>query len=321
MLLKLIAIAKNTFLESIRQPVYAIIVISALIMFILSPSLTMYTMSEDNKLLREIGLSTIFLSGLFIAIFTACSAITEEIDSKTVTTVLTKPVNRYVFIIGKFFGIAGAVFLAHYLLTIVHMLVIRHGVLETASDTHDWTVIGLGGTALLISILISAFMNYFYDWKFSSTAIVLLTVLLSFTLTILMFIDPQWQFNPANNAFSLFDVYASLLLLQAITILIALALMFSTRFNIILTLSSCVGIFLLGLVSDYFFGMAAQTHLWAKIARTIVPNFQVFWISDAIYEGTLIPISYIWISTSYSALYIAGILFLSIALFHRRQVG
>lgn len=321
MLLKLAAIAKNTFLESIRQPVYAIIVISALIMFILSPSLTMYTMSEDNKLLREIGLSTIFLSGLFIAIFTACSAITEEIDSKTVTTVLTKPVNRYVFILGKFLGIAGAVFLAHYLLTIVHMLMIRHGVLETASDTHDWTVISLGCAALLISISISAFMNYFYDWNFTSAAIAMLTVLLSFVLFILVFIDPQWQFNPVNNSFSLFDVYASLLLLQAVTILIVIALMFSTRFNIVLTLSSCVGIFLLGLVSNYFFGKAAQTNLWAKIARTIVPDFQVFWISDAIYEGAKIPISYIWISTSYSILYIVGVLFLSIALFHRRQVG
>ena len=103
--------------------------------------------------------------------------------------------------------------------------------------------------------------------------------------------------------------------------LIVLALMFSTRFNIVLTLSSCVGIFMLGLVSDYFFGKAAQTHLWAKIARTIVPNFQVFWISDAIYEGSEVPIKYIVISAFYALCYTSAILFLAIALFQRREVS
>lgn len=321
MLYKLLAIAKNTFIESLRQPVYAIIIIAALIMLILSPSLSMYTMSEDNKLLREIGLSTIFLSGLFISIFAACSAITEEIETKTVTTVISKPVSRYTFILGKFIGISGAVFLSHYLLTLAHMLVVRHGVMETATHLLDFTVIGLGGGALLASITVSALLNYFYDWKFTSTAITLLTLSTSLVVLVLCFIDPQWQFNPQDNKFEIFDVLASLLLLQAIIIIIVIAIMFSTRFNIVVTLSSCVGIFLLGLTNDYFFGRAAQTQIWAKIMRTIIPNFQIFWISDAIYEGTTVPLSYIFISTSYLVFYVIAVLFLSIALFHRRQVG
>ncbi len=321
MLSKLLAIAKNTFTESIRQPVFAIIIIFALILLILGPSLTMYTMSEDNKLLREIGLSTIFISGLFISIFTACSAVTEEIDTKTVTTVLVKPVNRYIFIIGKFLGITAAVFLAHYLLTMFHLLAVRHGVLETASTPTDWTVITFGGIAIIVAIIISAFLNFFYDWKFTSTAIVILTVLTTFAIAILSFIDINWNFNPAQNNFHIFDIYASLLLFQAVAILIVIAVMFSTRFNVVITLSSCIGIFLLGLINDYFFGKAAQTELWAKIARMVVPNFQVFWISDAIYEGSSIPPAYIGITTVYSVFYIAAIMFLSVALFHKRQIG
>lgn len=68
---KLLTIAHNTFTEILRQPVYAVLVISAILLFFLSPSLTMYTMSDDNKLLRDIGLSTLFLTSLFIAIFSA----------------------------------------------------------------------------------------------------------------------------------------------------------------------------------------------------------------------------------------------------------
>jgi len=70
-MLKLFVLAKNTFTEILRQPVYAVIIIAALLLFAISPSLAMYTMSDDNKLLREIGLSTLFLASLFIAIFSA----------------------------------------------------------------------------------------------------------------------------------------------------------------------------------------------------------------------------------------------------------
>jgi ABC-type transport system involved in multi-copper enzyme maturation permease subunit len=53
-------------------------------------------MSDDNKLLRELGLSTLFLASLFIAIFAASGAVAEEIENKTILTVLSKPFNvRY----------------------------------------------------------------------------------------------------------------------------------------------------------------------------------------------------------------------------------
>ena len=58
----LVTIAENTLIETLRQPVYAVIISIALLLFLISPSLAMYTMDDDNKLLREIGLSTLFLT-------------------------------------------------------------------------------------------------------------------------------------------------------------------------------------------------------------------------------------------------------------------
>jgi len=52
-----------------------------------------------------------------------------------------------------------------------------------------------------------------------------------------------------------------------------------------------------------------------------VPNLQIFWISDAIYEGSQVPVKYIAISASYALCYTTAILALAIALFQRRQVG
>jgi ABC-2 type transport system permease protein len=317
----LFTIAKNTFIEILRQPVYAIIISTALLLFFLSPSLTMYTMSDDNKLLREIGLSTLFLTSLFIAIFSASGAIAEEMENKTVTTVLSKPVRRPVFIVSKFLGVVAAVALAHYICSIALLMAIRHGVLETARDTHDWTVISAAGISLALVLLLSAFFNYSYDWKYSSTAIVLGGIFATLSIVFLAFIDRDWQFKPQNNNINMLDIYGSLLLFMAAIIIAALALAFSARFNIVATLAGCIGVFLLGLISDYVFGRFAQTHLWARIGRFLVPNLQIFWISDAIYEGSAVPLKYILISASYALCYTTAILAIAVALFQRRQVG
>ncbi len=318
---KLFTIAKNTFIETLRQPVYAIIIVAALLLLFLSPSLTMYTMSDDNKLLREIGLSTLFLTSLFIAIFSASGAVAKEMENKTITTVLSKPVQRPIFIIAKFLGVAAAVVLAHYICTIALLMAIRHGVLETVNDTHDWTVLATAGIVVLAVFLLSAFLNYAYDWKFSSTAIVLTGIFATFGIVFLAFINRSWQFKPGDNGFNAVDIYGSILLLLAAIIIVALAVAFSSRFNIVVTLSACIGIFLLGLVSDYAFGRFAETQLWAQIGRFLVPNLQIFWISDAIYEGNEVPIKYIAIGASYALCYTVAILALAIAFFQRRQVG
>ena len=110
-------------------------------------------------------------------------------------------------------------------------------------------------------------------------------------------------------------------MLLAAIIIVALAVALSARFNIVVTLAVCIGIFLLGLVSDYVFGRYADTHLWARIGRFLVPNLQIFWISDAIYEGSKVPLKYIAMSASYALCYTGAILALAIALFQRRQVG
>ena len=320
-MLKLLTIARNTFVETLRQPIYAVIIGAAMFLFLLSPSLSMYTMDDDNKLLREIGLSTLFLTSLFVAIFSASGAVAVEIENKTITTLLSKPVQRPIFILAKFVGVAGAVAVAHYLSTIALLMAIRHGVLSTASDTHDWTVLGAAGGIVVLSFLLSAFFNYAYDWRFSSTAIIMAVILGTFAIVFLALIDRHWEFNPAENGMHALDVYGSILLFLAALIITALAVAISSRFNIVVTLSACIGLFLLGLTSDYIFGRFADTYLWAQVGRSLVPNLQVFWISDAIYEGSAVPMKYMLVSGMYAGCYTIAILALAVALFQRRQVG
>ena len=320
-MLRLLAIPKNTFIETLRQPIYAVIIIFSLLLMLLAPAVSMYTLDEDIMLLRELGLSTLFLAGLFIAIFSSTGAITEEIESGTITTILSKPINRPTFVIGKFLGVSMAVTLAHLLVTMAFLMVTRHGVLEMATDEVDWTVITAAGAAILATLLITAFMNYVYDWNFPSTGILLGTIFFGFAILFLVFVNKEWKFDPADNHFEMFDIIASGLLLLALFALVALAILFSTRFNEVLTLTFCVGAFLLGLISDWVFGRFAGQHIWAKVGSILTPNLQIFWVSDAIYETGTIPANYLLMAITYSGLYTAGILALAVAFFQRRQIG
>ena len=258
MLYKLYSIAKNTFIETIRQPVYAVIVAVAVLLFFLSPSLTMYSMGDDNKLLRELGLSTLFIAGLFIAVFSASAAITEEIETKTILTTLSKPIPRYLFILGKFIGTIAAVILAQYILTIAMIMTIRHGVMSTASDTHDMTVLVSTAVTIGLSLIITAFFNYSYDWKFTSTAIVLVAIFATISIVFLSFINRDWKFDPLNNGINSLDIYGSILLLIALCVLTAAALMFSARFNVLVTLSLSIGLFQIQL--NRFCNILSESH-------------------------------------------------------------
>ena len=185
----------------------------------------------------------------------------------------------------------------------------------------DWTVVTAGGVAILATFIITIFLNYVYEWNFPSTGVILGTLFMGFGILFLFFVDREWKFNPSNNHFEAFDIIASILLLFAVYLLVALAVLFSTRFNEVLTLTFCIGIFLLGLISDWVFGRFADQHIWAKIGSILTPNLQIFWVSDAIYESGTIPAPYLLLAGSYTVLYLTGILALAIASFQRRQVG
>ena len=318
---KLFTIAKNTFLETIRQPVYLVIILAAACLLAISPFISMYSLDDDNKLLRELSLSTLFLASLFIAIFSASNAIAEEIENKTISTVLTKPVKRPIYVLAKFLGVAAAVTLAHYLCTIIMLITSRHGIIETVNDTFDWTVVASAAFILFFTVTLTAFFNFFYDWKASSTAVVLASIFSTCAIIFLALIDRDFNFNPQNNSINAVDIFASMLLLLAAYIIVSLALAFSSRFNVLITLAACFGIFLLGLISDYAFAQAAPTNFLARIGRFLVPNLQVFWIADAIYEGTTVSMAYIATSALYAICYTAGILSIAVALFQRKQVG
>ena len=200
---QLTAIAKNTYLQTVRQPLYGIIVLVTLGGLAMAPSLTGWTLDDDNKMLRDIGLSTLLIQGLFLACFAASSLLNTEIDDKTVLTVAAKPVSRAAFILGKYLGLLGALATAHYLAGIAFFMAMRHGVLQTARDTSDVTVMILGPGLMLLLAIAAVTLNYVYDRRFLPTLIALALPFGTLSTVILLVVDRDWQLQTYEVAQSM----------------------------------------------------------------------------------------------------------------------
>ena len=325
---QLLTIARNTFTEAIRQPILTVLILVGSIGLWMNTHLAAYTFGEDNKMMIDLGLSMLFLVGLMLAAFTATGVLSMEIENRTVLTVVSKPVARPLFVVGKYLGVAAAISLTYWILTATFLLNIRQGVMETARDKLDWPVIVFALSAVFLSLLIATLGNYFYRWIFTSTFVVTYLILNTLAFVLMLVIAKRWQLQSIAAEFHVHEDYdlgqvliALLLIFEAVMILTAVAVAVSTRLGQVMTLIICIAVFLLGLVSNSIYHEYGDAHPVASGLYWVMPNLQFLWQADALTAGHAIPLTHVAWLTLYSLLYIAALQFLSISLFQTREVG
>lgn len=325
---KIVAIARNTLIETLRQPVYGVLMwVAAFWIGVVAPSLAGFTLESggDLKLAKDVGLATLLLYGLFASVFSATSVITREIESHTVLTVVSKPVSRPIFLLGKYLGVCGAVLIGYYFLCLAFFLMIRQGTMPTVADPWDYPVLIFSGLALLISVVAATFGNYVYGWHFSSALTAWVVPLLTVALVLVLFISGKWEFQAPTKDFGDMQApYAVMMTFGGVLVLTAFAVALSTRFSQVVTLILCAGVYVVGLLSDHFFGIpaAAAGGAWFyKVLYAAVPNFQFFWAGDALTQELIIPLSHVAQAVAYAVLYSLGILGLGVTLFETREVS
>jgi ABC-2 type transport system permease protein len=347
MLQQLLAIARNTFTESIRQPIFVVLVLIGLLAMAINPMLASYTMDNDNHLLADMGLSTLALIGLLLAAFTATGVITSELENRTVLTVVSKPVTRPLFVLGKFLGVLAALCVAYWILALAFLMTVRHGVMQTARDPFDIPVLAFGFGALGAALGLAALGNYLYRWVFTSSFIALLLVLSTLAYLLVLVVSPEGGFQPIYAEFLPDDdpysrklalpqvMLAIVLVFQSVVILTAAAIAASTRLKQVMTLVVCVGLFIAGLMNNSILGQWAREHsleTMQGIGRMFVavvthglhkllPDLQLLWVADALKQQHAIPLDFVVTVTGYSLLYAAALLLLAVGLFQHREVG
>ena len=313
-------IASNAFLELVRQPIYLILLVRSVAFMMILSSIYYFGLGEDTKLVKDSVLATLFLSGIFGAVIGSTASVAEEIRSGTALAVLSKPIGRFRFITAKYLGLVGAVTLQAFVGSLAALLASRMGF--DAYGSPDYLALGLFMGAIVLACFYGMVANYFMDRSFVGHSVLALVITTSIAFIAINFFDKEGQLQQFGKQVDWRIIPATILITFALWILSAVALACATRFELIPTLVICTAVFLLGLMSDFLFGrLASEGVTWAKVIYALVPNWQLFWMADALAESKTIPWPYVAKVGQYMLSSLVFTLGLALLLFEDRELS
>jgi len=308
-------------MELIRQPIFLLLMTGSVCFEIFLAVPYYFAFGDEPKLVENSALAVMFLAGLFGAVLSASSSLAQEIRSGTALAVLSKPVGRAQFLLAKFAGLAAALTVLTYI-NIIGVLLASRMAFDAYGST-DLPAIGIFAAGIIFAYALGGFSNFFLRRPFVSDAALAFVATATFAAFVIFEFTTQKESlgTVAHVNWNLLP--AGILILFALWILAAIALACSTRLDTIPTLAICSAVFLLGLMSDYFFGQrAAHGELWASILYSVIPNWQLFWLADAIDTGkSTFQWAYVGKALAYAVCYAGAALAIGTALFEERELS
>jgi ABC-type transport system involved in multi-copper enzyme maturation permease subunit len=132
---RLMAITRATAKEAIAQPLFFILLVIGVFLLVLLSILPYNTFGDDLKFYKDCGLQLIMILSVGFALWTASLSIAEEIEGRTALTVLSKPIGRWQFIMGKYFGILWPVMAMFVVLGAVFLSCVSYKTVYDARET------------------------------------------------------------------------------------------------------------------------------------------------------------------------------------------
>jgi len=325
---KVLAIALNTFKEAVRNKILYFLLIFALLIMGFSGVISDLSIAAPEKLIKDLGLASIDFFGFLIAVFVGVYLVYNELDKKTIYTIVSKPIDRYQFILGKYFGLLITIYVNMLIMSIFFFAVLYF---RDATDYDkvvkaiyvevspgNWEPVGGGNPQVLY---------YMYHLK-------------QFGLAIIKGIATVFGYWEPLTHHLMRVIAMSALGLAIIT---AFAILYSTFSTPTL---SAVFTFLTWVIGNLcedilryadrlaqkaggvenLVGPDLMKYYFAQVAMHIVPNLALFdKRTEAIYGSWdvstpnihHVPID--WVSVVYGFVYIAGVLTLASMIFNRRN--
>ena len=308
-------------MELIRQPIFLLLMTGSVLFEIFLAVPYYFAFGDEPKLVENSVLAVMLLSGLFGAVLSASSSLAREIRSGTALAVLSKPVGRAQFLLAKFAGLAAALTVLTYI-NMIGVLLASRMAFDAYGKT-DMPAIGIFAAGILLAYALAGFSNFFLRRPFVSDAVFAMLVFTTLAVFLIFQFTTQQESLGTVATVNWNLLPAGILILFALWILAAVALACSTRFDTIPTLAICSAIFLVGLMSDYFFGIRAQAgNWWASALYSVIPNWQLFWLADAIETGkNTFQWAYVGKALAYAVCYAGAALAVGAALFEERELS
>ncbi len=160
------AIAKVTLVEQLRNRLYLIILFFGAAMLLASVLLGTLAPGHSVRVIFDVGLVMLELFGLVTAVFGAVTLVLQELESKTIYLLLTRPLKRSTYIIGRFVGLLAAVAITMLSMAVLHVLIMVAQPTHFKIFTQGWSFAVMYPTLVFMSMgkmLVTAAVALFFS--------------------------------------------------------------------------------------------------------------------------------------------------------------
>src|SRR6266516_4656591 len=162
-------IAKNAFMELVRQPVFLLLMTASAVFEIFLATPYYFAFGDEPKLVKNSTLAVMLLAGLLGAVLSASASLAREIRSGTALAVLSKPVGRAQFLLAKYAGLIAALTLLTYVNLVAALLASRMAF--DAYGSTDLFAVAIFVLGMVFAYLLGGLSNFFLRRPFVSDAV------------------------------------------------------------------------------------------------------------------------------------------------------
>ena len=291
-------IAFNAFRESLREPVYFLMLLAALLLIAHYPSASIFVFSEQLKLVVDSSMATTLLFGLIVSVLCSSYTVSREMRNGTVLLLMSKPIERWSFVLGKILGIGMA---ATLFVAVCNFATFISVYIATDQFRFELALYFTMLALIVGGCIIGMFANYLKGSSFPEIATWAVTVLIPL-FAVYCYLTGE------HPALGLRDLTKALVLVNfAVITMSTFAVVFATRLDVVPNLCVCTGIFFAGLISSFLFQRTTDSEILNGICAVfyaVFPNWQFFWLADAVAVRRHIPNEYVLNAAVYLVIYI-----------------
>ena len=313
-MLNFFKIAGNTFKESVREPIFALLLMCAVLLIANFPFVAIFVFYDQVKLVVDSSMATTMLFGLFAAVLCSSNTVSREMRDGTVLLLFSKPVFRSTFILAKIAGIMMASLLFVLVCNAASVVALYIAIDAFRVDFPLYYIL-LG--LLVLGAAIGMVLNFAKNSCFPAV----MTLFMSIALPVMAIAVMIFKTVPPEIILSDF-LLAITLLFFAVSAMATLTVVFATRLDMVSNLCVSSVLFALGLMSNYLFQPeAGSLNLIKSIFYALLPNWQFFWLADALATRKTIPLAYLGYAAIYVVLYIGLCAMWAVLVFRDKEIA
>ena len=307
-------IGANTFFDAVREPVYALMLAVGVLLILNYPAAALYAFREQIKMVTDSSLATVLLFSFLAGVLISGAVVAKELRNGTTLLLFSKPLGRSSFVFGKVFGVAAATLFFALVLGCATLIALF---IATDQFRFDLAIYIWSLVLVVIAALAALTANFITGSPFAQSFSFFSAAFLFGELVVILIRAEHPEFALTETVKALLILFAALPAAAVLSAILAL------KFDTVPLLCIMTLVFFVGMMSDYLFGTPAGG-VWrrevSKYLYAALPDWQFFWVADALAMKRHIPWKLLLFDLIYSGVYSAIIIAWGILFFRSREL-